>query len=653
MEVDLGSSIAEGTRPGRAAGAACLIGFGLVAGLALCEWAVLLAKLPVSSGAGTAGAVLWSLFLYGLGGCAAGLAVWWLLSALSVVSGRRLLARRNARLSATWALLLSGVIGLYWVVDFNVRYQGQTSGRSALVIDAALALASIVLAALLIRLTRRRVTGAYMLVATLVAVAALWLPWHIPAAGHGTTRLLTGFDLGPVRSAQAADDRAGAPKIVFIMMDTTRTDALGCYGGSEVRTPNIDALADESILFENCVTNEPLTRPAVCTMFTGLYPRSHGVDSNTKKLPDDLETLAETLSGNGYVTGAFTAASVLSADFGTAQGFDVYTEPTGASWEPTGGLILARLYRAFATWRSQEIEVRADGITAAATEWMGNNSDRPFFAFVHYFDPHHPYEPLPDYDLAAREGLSDVPAPYADRGEMYSPGFVMPEDFLRKMWLRYLGEVEYTDHFVGELLGSLDALGIADETVVVLAVDHGEGFDHDHYFGHGNRLYDTLIHVPLIIRWPGGPGPMRVEKQVELIDLRDSILSILDIDAESETQGEDFTVNLSSDPDPVSGRPAFSQTNFENPRPSYRMSLGLRLPPWKYIESPELGLVELYDLESDPAELVNLSSERPEIRDSMSRLLREWVAGTETRAVAPEELTPEKLEALRALGYIQ
>jgi arylsulfatase A-like enzyme len=284
---------------------------------------------------------------------------------------------------------------------------------------------------------------------------------------------------------------------------------------------------------------------------------------------------------------------------------------------------------------------------------MGNNSDRPFFAFVHYFDPHHPYEPLPDYDLAAREGLSDVPAPYADRGEMYSPGFVMPEDFLRKMWLRYLGEVEYTDHFVGELLGSLDALGIADETVVVLAVDHGEGFDHDHYFGHGNRLYDTLIHVPLIIRWPGGPGPMRVEKQVELIDLRDSILSILDIDAESETQGEDFTVNLSSDPDPVSGRPAFSQTNFENPRPSYRMSLGLRLPPWKYIESPELGLVELYDLESDPAELVNLSSERPEIRDSMSRLLREWVAGTETRAVAPEELTPEKLEALRALGYIQ
>lgn len=649
----MGSSRPEGTNPARATGAACLIGLGLAGGLALCEWAVLVTKLPASSGAGLAGAVVWSLFLYGVGGCAAGLAVWWVLSALSVVTGRRVLASRNARLSATWALLLSGVLGLYWIVDFNVRYQGQTSGRSALVIDAALALAALALAAVLIWLTRRRAGRRFMLIVTLVAVAALWLPWHVPAAGHGITRLLTGFDLGPVSRARAEADGAGPPKIVLIMMDTTRTDALGCYGGDEVRTPHIDALADESILFESCITNEPLTRPAVCTMFTGLYPRSHGVDSNTKRLPEDVETLAETLSRNGYVTGAFNAASVLSADFGTAQGFDVYTEPMGASWEPTGGLILSRLYRAFATWRSQEIEVRADRITAAASEWIGNNSDRPFFAFVHYFDPHHPYEPPSDYDLAAREGLADVPAPYRDRGEMYAPGFVMPEDFLRKMWLRYLGEVEYTDRFVGELLGSLDALGIADETVVVLAVDHGEGFDHDHYFGHGNRLYDTLIHVPLIIRWPGGPGPMRVQRQVELIDLRDSVLSILGIDPESETQGEDFTAHLSSAAAPAPERPAFAQTNFENPRPSYRMSLGVRLPPWKYIESPELGLVELYDLDSDPDELVDLSSERPEVRESMAQLLRGWTAGTEARAVAPEELTPEKLEALRALGYIQ
>lgn len=492
-----------------------------------------------------------------------------------------------------------------------------------------------------------------MIGVTCLAVAVLWLPIHAPAAGHGITRLLTGFDLGPVDAVRSVESADGRPNLIFIMLDTVRTDVLGCYGAAEVRTPSIDALADESLVFMNCITNEPLTRPSVCTMFTGLYPRSHGVDSNSKRLPDDLETLAETLSRAGYVTGAFTAASVLSADFGTSQGFDVYSEPMGEWWEPTGGLMLARLYRAFATWRSQRVEIRADRVTVAASEWIRSNSDRRFFAFVHYFDPHHPYEPLPDYDLAARAGLADVPAPYDDEGEMYAPGFVMPEDFLRKMWLRYLGEVEYVDRFVGELLDGLDALGLEDETVVLLVVDHGEGFDHDHYFGHGNRLYDTLIHVPLIVRWPGGPPPSSVERQVELIDLYPSILAMLSVDTEAQVQGTDLTGFLSSSFSETPVRAAFCQTNFENPRPSYRMSLGLRLPPWKYIESPELGLVELFNLNEDPSELVNLSSELPGVRESMSQLLREWMEETEARDVAPEELSPEKLEVLRALGYIQ
>ena len=98
------------------------------------------------------------------------------------------------------------------------------------------------------------------------------------------------------------------------------------------------------------------------------------------------------------------------------------------------------------------------------------------------------------------------------------------------MWLRYLGEVEYTDHFIGQLLDVLESLGLDDETVVVLAVDHGEGFDHAHYFGHGNRLYDTLVHVPLIVRWPGGPPPAVVDRQVELIDLNPSIVAMLGLE---------------------------------------------------------------------------------------------------------------------------
>lgn len=637
----------------RSAGIACLIGGALVAGLVLCEWIVLVVKIPSSSGSGLVRAVLWSLVLYGTVGCAAGLVVSCFTSAVSFASGKRLLAGTEARLRVTWALILAATLGLYWVVDFNVRYQGQTSGRSVLAVDALLAAGALLLAVALVWLTRRRSSARFLIGLTCLAVAVLWLPTHVPVAGHGMARLLTGFDFGPVDAVRSAESSDGRPNLILIIMDTTRTDALGCYGATEARTPSIDALADESLVFTNCITNEPLTRPAVCSMFTGLYPRSHGVDSNTRRLPEDLEVLAETLSRAGYVTGAFTAASVLSADFGTSQGFDVYSEPTGAWWEPTGGLMLARLYLALAPWRSRWIEMRADRITAAASEWIGSNSDRRFFAFVHYFDPHYPYEPPPDYDLAARAELADVPAPYDDMGEMYAPGFVMPEEFLRKMWLRYLGEVEYVDRSVGELLDGLDALGLEGETVVVLAADHGEGFDHDHYFGHGNRLYDTLIHVPLIVRWPGGPPPSSVERQVELIDLYPSILAMLGVALEAEVQGTDFTGSLSSRSSEALERAAFCQTNFGNTRPSYRMSLGLRLPPWKYIESPELGLVELYDLNDDPAELVNLSSELPEVRESMSQLLREWLGETEVRDVAPKKLSPERLEALRALGYIQ
>jgi arylsulfatase A-like enzyme len=450
------------------------------------------------------------------------------------------------------------------------------------------------------------------------------------------------------------------------MIDTVRTDCLSCYGDTEFATPVIDAFAARGALFEQAITPEPLTRPAVCTLLTGYHPRTHGVDSNTKSLGDDFTTVAEVLRARGYRTAAFTAASVLSGDFGTAQGFDYYSEPSEPWWYLRSDCAVRRLYVSLTSWADWWVEIPADVVTDRAIDWLEANGERPFFAFIHYFDPHAPYAPPEEYDLAVRDGLGHIPPPYEDEHARFAPGFEMPPDYLRQEWLRYRGEISYVDAELGRLLRYLDASGASARCYVAVSGDHGESFEHQAWFSHGTRLYEQQIHVPLMFAGPGIPEGRRVETQVRLIDVFPTLLSLVGEAIPGNVQGVDLcrAMDVSSRSGGVSTNsttwsgdddlPAFSQTDLEDRRPfSSRVSYSLRQPPWKLIDSPELGLKELYDLTDDTEETRNLADMEPDVLSRLAEALREWQAATPKREVEAEEMSPEVEESLRALGYVQ
>ncbi|HYW68796.1 MAG TPA: sulfatase [bacterium] len=635
----------------RTAGLAVVAPAAALAVFCILEWLVLLARLPVEWSVGITGLVLRNTLLYAVTGLVVGVALGVLLAVVRRMAGSRV--RDLTSPSGVWSITLAGAITFYWVHAVNVLSPGGAGRATELVLYAGSLIAGLALAVALARWMSRGAGGTRALFAGALVALLFWLPFYVAVAGRAGERITGGLDLGRVSVKSGSSDSSSSPNILLIMLDTTRTDCLGCYGARDGVTPNIDKLAEESLLFEQAVTPEPLTRPAVSTMLTGLYPRSHGVDNNTRSLDDGFVTLAEALQKRGYVTGAFMAASVLSSYYGTDQGFDTYSEPIEGTWELSRFLALKRLHSAVVSGSSWSVEIPAGEVTRRAEAWIRNNRDRSFFAFVHYFDPHFPYEPPAECDLARLRGFTTLPVPYEHPQDRFKAGFDMPGDFLEMTWLKYKGEILFADKHVGALLDSVDDMGLTDDTIVILLSDHGESFEKGFYFAHGNRLFDSLVHVALMFRCPGRISPGRVASQVSLADLYPTVLSLAGIPSEAEIQGKDIIGTRGEGLDETS-RPVFLQTDFENPKPfSSRVSVGVRLPEWKYVDSPELGLVELYDLSDDPGELRNLAEERAEVASGMAGLLESWLAATELREAERAELSPERLEALRALGYVQ
>lgn len=378
------------------------------------------------------------------------------------------------------------------------------------------------------------------------------------------------------------------------------------------------------------------------------------MDTNAKALGDEFTSLPEVLRSHGYTTAGFTAASVLSGYFGTAQGFDYYAESPRPWFLLREDCAVFRFHKLFRSWPELVNGTRASVMNERVTTWLRGNRRRPFFAFVHYFDPHAPYWPPREYDFAAAEGIGGARAPSRDRRELLAPEFEMPSDFLRREWLRYQGEIACVDERIGELLGVLEEIGEAERTIVVLVADHGESFEHGVYFSHGVRVYDPEIHVPLLIKDPRDTRPRRLSGQVRLIDVYPTVLALLGLRSPVPHEGQDLTPRLAGDASATGHLPAFCQTDLEERQPRLaRASFGLRLPPWKYIDSPRIDLIELYDLEGDPAETVNVAEEHPEVLDEMAAALGSWMATTQRLDLPPDELPRDAIEALRALGYLQ
>jgi arylsulfatase A-like enzyme len=417
------------------------------------------------------------------------------------------------------------------------------------------------------------------------------------------------------------------PNVLLIVVDTLRADRLSCYGWEERTSPNIDALAAEGVLAERMVCQVPQTLPSFCSILTGSYPITHGVRVNGLfALPEEATTLAEVFAENGYTTAAFIAGFPLDSQFGTDQGFQTYSDRMRTQ-RPMEGLREEDGAFNWLGYRTECFENTADVVTDEAVAWLERQGDEPFFAMVHYFDPHHDYEPP----------------------QRFGEAFAHP----------YSGEVAFVDEQVGRLLDTLDVQGLDESTAVVFTADHGECLGEYGRFFHQSQLVDASLRIPFVARLPGKlPAGARAEGLCLSVDIMPTILDIAGIDPLPATDGNSVLEGLHAGR--IESGPCYFETLYGRLEAETGVTrLGIAEGKWKYIynerENPRTGekesLVELYDMHKDPDELDNLAPRLPgEVRYFQS-LLHDFLRDhPEGRA---DVLTPDEsaLEKLRRLGY--
>jgi len=406
--------------------------------------------------------------------------------------------------------------------------------------------------------------------------------------------------LGPGRGSRRAHGASGH-NVLLITLDTTRADHLGCYGDALARTPNLDRLAGEGIRFSRVYAPAPLTLPSHASILTGLYPATHGVRNNGHDLAPKWRTLAEILKARGFATAAFVSAFSVDSRFGIGRGFDVYDDTFDAS----------------AALKGANAERRAEATFARFSRWLDKGVPDRFFVWVHYYDPHLPYDP---------------PSPYREE----APG--RPYD----------GEIAYMDHYVGAVLDALRSKGLLEKTLVVVAGDHGEGLGDKAERGHGIFLYDETMRVPLILRDPAVfPRPGVVGSEVRLIDVVPTVLDALGLEADGPgLQGRSLVTQAKSDLD--------SLIESFYPRENFGWSelVGIVSGPWKYIQAPR---PELYDLASDPGETKDLIASAPEkAAELRARLEQELLRLSPAPGASSGQAVAraDDRERLRSLGYV-
>ncbi len=392
-----------------------------------------------------------------------------------------------------------------------------------------------------------------------------------------------------------------APNVVLISIDTLRADRLGSYGGTRVETPAIDALARGGVRFAKAYSPVPLTLPAHWTIHTGFEPWHHGVVDNGMTLDTPPgETLAERFAAAGYDTAAFVSASILQRTFGLDRGFSRYDDGPAAD-----GALDQLLH---ATGRAGE---RVD----QALAWLRRERQKPFFLWLHLYDPHAPYDPPAEFR-----------ARYAQRP--------------------YDGEVAFVDTQVARLFAALDRAGTADDTLVVLLSDHGESLGEHGEQTHGILLYDATLHVPLIFRLPRAlpAGTVRSEP-VTLADVAPTVLALAGLPAKAPTDGLDlFGPALPS-------RRLAAISESPHRRFGWATLVAIREGIWKYVQAPR---PELYRVDLDPAERLDRIAAEPARAGELGRAARTIEKEMKERLTArlTSEPDAEARAKLQALGYV-
>lgn len=402
--------------------------------------------------------------------------------------------------------------------------------------------------------------------------------------------------------------------VVLITIDTLRADHLGCYGYKNIKTPNIDGLAAEGTRFERASAVVPVTLPSHTSILTGTYPMWSGMhDFSGNRLSPQQPTLASVLKKAGYQTGAVLGAAVLDSRFGLNQGFDFYYDHFDFSRLDEANL--------------DEMERPGNVVADTALDWLAKNSQNPFFLWMHLYDPHFPYRP---------------PEPYAT-------------EYASRL---YDGEIAFADEQVGRLIRYLKEKRIYDNTIVVLSGDHGESLGEHGEKTHGFFIYNSTMHVPLIIKRPKA-APGVVLGLVSLVDLMPTVLDAVGVEIPSQVQGRSL-ISVMTESKNSGGKEDRSREHRERvlyeetylPRIHFNWSelRGTENAKYHFIDAPR---PELYDVTSDPGELHNLFSDKKavseEMRAKLSRTIKDYSAGKELAETTG--LDPALMERLKALGY--
>jgi arylsulfatase A-like enzyme len=407
------------------------------------------------------------------------------------------------------------------------------------------------------------------------------------------------------------------PNVIFLTVDSLRADRLGCYGYPRTTSPHVDSLADESALCERMFCSVLPTQPSYTTLYTGQHPIRHGIigHGGEAELSPSAPFLPEVFLNAGYSTCALDSLWGEKGWFG--RGYEYYIDP--------------------GIRHHLNLSVTCEELNARAIPWMREHAEEPFFLFMHYWDPHTPYTPPRAYQKLFYNGNPTDPGNHSLDHAWAHPISAL----VRDVWLRLPGgvvtdgeyvkalydqEVRHTDDGIGEILGALDDLGLAEDTVVVFVADHGESLDeHGIYFEH-HGLYDCTLHVPFLVRWPGVvPEGVRLPQMFQTHDIAPTILEAAGLPIPAAMDGVSFWKLLSGQSEEGGRDKVFSLES------TLQAKWSLRTSEFKFILAREpdfygTPMRELYQLVNDPEEKHNLAAELPDVAASMENQLEGWIA---------------------------
>jgi len=405
----------------------------------------------------------------------------------------------------------------------------------------------------------------------------------------------------PTRKAQTTP-----ANLILITIDTVRADRLGCYGSGSARTPVMDSLARDSVVYQRAISQVPLTWPSHAVILTGTYPFQNGVrDFTGQPLAPQFRTVAQAFKEHGYATGAVISAFVLDRSWGLSRGFDSYDDAFSAE--------------AFRQKDIGLVDRRATESVDRSIAWLSKNRGRKFFFWLHLYDPHSPYDPPEPYKTEFRDRPYD-------------------------------GEIAYADHELGRLVSWLKRQGLYERTAIVLLSDHGESLGEHGEKEHGFFIYDSTIRIPLMVKPASAKlKPGRVAEPVETTAVGPTLLRLANLSDPIQKQFQSAPLP-EQDRSPESG--AYSETLYPYSSFGWSPLHGLETARYHFIDAPA---PELYDVIADPAETNNLAPRQSATVDVLRqklRVIQQRTAPTLPSTESNPTLSPDALQKLRALGYV-